>query len=260
MGMLSRIKRREIEGFKDFVKNLEITAESRRKEIIQVAVLEDPIFMTWVMRNLIDASEIIKLSSDQVEKVLKALPNGLQVLAKAFFNTKEIDFIKDQVLPRYMVKEFEEYLAAISQLKKAEQEGAQFLIVKMARYLQEKEDIYGPPWMFPSAELMADDKMKSFTGMAEIKFENNVIAARGQIIKNNRQGIWDHYFENGKIMARGSYEQGMKEGPWQFWYLNGKLKAEGAFKYDSKHGLWKEFDQEGNVNVVQYEEGKRLDS
>lgn len=260
MGMLTRIKRREIEGFKDFVKNLEITSDSRRKEIIQVAVLEDPIYMSIVIKNITDAFEIIKLSSDQVEKIIKALPNGLQVFAKAFFNTKEIDFIKDQVLPRFMVKEFEEFLTAVGQLKKADQEGAQFLIVKMARFLQEKEDIYGPMWMFPSAELMAEDKMKSFTGMVELKFENNCIAARGQSIKNKRQGIWEHFFENGKLMAKGSYEQGLKEGPWQFWYLNGKLKAEGAFKNDSKHGLWKEFDQDGKIAVVQYDEGKRLDS
>ncbi|MFZ4714804.1 MAG: toxin-antitoxin system YwqK family antitoxin [Bacteriovoracaceae bacterium] len=258
MGILSRIKRRELEGFKEFVTSLETTTESRRKEIIQIATLEDPIYMSWVLKNISSAKEIIKLSSDQIEKILKALPNGVFVLAKAFYNQPEIEYIKTQVLSRYMLSEFEECLQKVKGLKKAEHEGCQFLIMKMARDLQAKEDIYGPFWFLPPVELMKEDKMKSFTGLTEIKFENGTLAAKGPIVKNLRDGEWEHFFDNGKLMAKGDYDQGQKIGPWSFWYVNGNIKSTGIFKNDSKHGVWKEFDQEGKESSCNYEEGKRL--
>ncbi len=258
MGMLSRIKRKELEGFKEFVTNLETTTEARRKEIIQVAVLEDPIYMSWVIKNITTAEEVVKLSSDQIEKIINNLPSGLLVMAKAFFNTPELTYLKEQVISRYMVADFNDYLASITTLKRAEQEGAQFLIMKVMRSLQAKEDIYGPIWQLPPVELMREDKMQSVTGFKEIKFDNGAIAAKGHMIKNHRHGEWHHFFENGKLMAKGTYDQGQKVGTWSFWYLNGKTKAEGSFKNDSKHGPWNEYDHEGNMVVAEYEEGKRL--
>lgn len=257
MAMLSRLKRRELEGFKEFVCNLEVTPESRRKEIIQLAALEDPIYTSWVIRNLTTASAVLKLSSDQINKVIKTIPSGLNTLAKAFYNTEMIPFIKEQVLSRYMLSDFEEYLMAISGLKKAEQEGAQFLILKVVRELQRKEEIEGPFWSLPPISLMNEEKIIADCEL-EIKFDNGVVAARGSILKNQRHGIWEHYFENGQLMARGFYRSGLKNGGWEFWYLNGNTKAKGSFKDDNKHREWYEYDQAGILTLVQYEDGKKL--
>jgi hypothetical protein len=258
MGILNRIKRQELSGFRDFVINLETTTESKRKEIIQLAALEDPLYVNWVLKNMTDVNQVIRLSSDQFEKILKNLPNGLQILARAFYNRPEIDFIKSQVLTRFMLGEFDEYLSNIKNLKKSEQEGAQFLIMKSMRLLQSQELISGPHWYLPPIEIMREDKMKSISGIAEVFFENGNLAARGEISKNQREGHWEHFFENGKLMAEGEYDQGQKSGKWSFWYVSGKIKSQGEFKNDMKHGTWKEYDSEGIVTVVEFEEGKRL--
>jgi hypothetical protein len=258
MGILNRIKRQELDGFREFVTNLETTTESKRKEIIQLAVLEDPIYMNWILKNITDVNKVIRLSSDQFEKILKNLPNGLQILSRAFYNHPDLEFIKTQVLTRFMLGEFEDYLSNIKALKKSEQEGAQFLIMKSMRLLQAQEQIIGPHWFLPPIEIMREDKMKSISGVSEIFFENGNLAARGEILKNLREGFWEHFFENGKLMANGEYDQGQKSGSWSFWYISGKIKSQGEFKNDMKHGTWKEYDSEGTVTVVEFEEGKRL--
>lgn len=258
MAMLTRLKRRELEGFKEFVCNLETTPESRRKEILQLAALEDPIYTSWVIKNLAHVNDILKLSSNQIDKILKTIPNGLNAFAKAFYNTEQIAYIKEQVLSRYMLAEFEEFLLAVHNLKKAEQEGAQFLILKVVRELQRKEEIEGPYWSLPPIDLMNEEKMKVFNGDFEIKFDNGTIAAKGSILKSQRHGIWEHFFENNRLMARGFYRVGLKNGTWEFWYLNGKVKAKGPFKDDNKHGEWHEFDLAGVETIVHYEDGKKL--
>lgn len=258
MGMLTRLKRRELEGFKEFVCNLETTPESRRKEILQLAALEDPLYTSWVIKNITTINSILKLSSDQIDKVLKTIPNGINALAKAFYNSEQIPFIKEQVLSRYMLSDFEEYLVAISALKKSEQEGSQFLILKVVRELQRKGEIEGPFWSLPPIDLMNEEKMTSFNGEVEIKFDNGAVAAKGTMLKSQRHGIWEHYFESAQIMARGFYRAGLKNGNWEFWYLNGKVKAKGAFKDDNKHGEWHEYDQTGTETLVKYEQGKKL--
>lgn len=258
MGMLTRLKKKELDGFKEFVCNLETTPETRRKEILQLAALEDPIYASWVMKNMASANDVLKLSSDQIDKVIKTLPNGLNVLAKAFYNSEKVSFIKEQVLSRYMLSDFEEFYAAISSLKKSEQEGSQFLLLKVVRDLQRKEEIEGPFWSLPPISLMNEEKLDVMNGDVEIKFDNGKVAAKGSVLKGDRHGIWEHYFENAQLMAKGFYRAGLKNGSWEFWYLNGKVKAKGSFKDDNKHGDWIEFDSTGTETLAKYEYGKKL--
>lgn len=252
MGILNRLKRNEYEGFKDFICSLETTTELKRKDILMSAMLEDPIFTTWVVKNLKTIDHFLNLSTDQIEAVLKIIPNSPLILARAFYKNEKMQSMKDQIVPRYLQTDYKEFSSMIKELRKAEQEGAQFTILRYTRELQRKEEITGFMWNLPPIELMKEDKMQNYTGDFEVKFESGQLAAKGQIVKNFRVGDWNHFYENGQLMAKGNYDQGNKHGEWNFWYSNGKLRSNGYFKNDFKYGAWKEYDRNGIENIVEH--------
>jgi hypothetical protein len=242
--ILKRIKRKEYDGFKDFVRSLETTAHSKRVEIIQAAILEDPVYMTYIFKNMTTANEVIELVADSIDVVVKNMPNAISTLAKAFYKSDKIDYIMNEVLTAGMAKDFEEELGLITELKVAERDAAQYLLVKTYRDLQEQEYIYGKSWDFPPGHLVKEDGARQ-EGHVVIEFENGQTAAEGDFMKGNREGTWVHYYENGVIMARGNWKSGMKEGEWTFWHANGKKKAQGIYREDVKEGTWQYFDRNG---------------
>ncbi len=256
--MLSRIKKKEIAGFKEFVSNLETTAMEKRVEIIQVAILEDPIYMEWVMENMITIDHVLKITTDEFALICKKLPNGIGVLARAFFKTPYHNKLIDEFLPRELVSDYKDAAEYVGDLKKSDQDAARFIILKTTRALQENDTILGPPWSIPPIEVLKEaNKMQSQTGTLELKYENGVIAAKGAIIRNKRNGEWHHFFQNGNIMAKGFYSKGCRHGNWIFYYPDEKVRTEGEFIYDTKDGEWTEISKDGIKTIVTYDDGLR---
>ncbi len=243
--ILRRIKKKEFDGFKDFVRSLETTAHSKRVDIIQAAILEDPIYMIYIFKNMTNPGEVIELVNDSIDVFVKNLPNSMNTLARAFFGTDKIEFIKNEVLPKGLAKDFEEELGLIKELKQSEKEAAGYLMIQTYRSLQEQEFIYGKPWDFPPANVIKEDSTARQEGHVITNFENGQVAAEGDFIKGKREGTWVHYYENGVIMARGNWREGMKEGEWTFWHANGKKKCQGIYREDVKEGNWLYFDRNG---------------
>ncbi|MBL7666037.1 MAG: hypothetical protein JNM93_12955 [Bacteriovoracaceae bacterium] len=243
--ILRRIKKKEYQGFKEFVRNLETTPLSRRVEIMQSAILEDPVYMTYAFKNMATPDEVLNYANDNIDAFIKTLPNAINTLAKAFYKTPKIDFIKNTVLPKGLAKDFEEELNLLKDLKQGEKEAAGYMLVKTFRDLQEQEYVYGKAWNFPPAHILKEETGAKQEGHTILQFENGQTAAEGEVVKANREGVWVHYYENGVIMARGNWKGGSKEGEWTFWHSNGKKKAQGVYKEDAKVEGWQYFDREG---------------
>lgn len=254
MGMLERIKKKQLEGFREFVINLETTSLQSRGQIFTSGVLEDPMYMSWVMKNIRTFDDFMKLPGDEIEKVLLSQDNILNVFVRALENKEAVAPILEASVPKLMsrIRDEWEYVKEDSPDSKM---SARSHIMKTARKLQMSESIMGFRWQLPPMDIFYPKTFKD--GLTEICFDSGVLAAKGVIEKNRRIGPWVHYYDSGRILAQGDYREGLKEGDWVFYYSNGKERARGKYFSDLRHGAWKEWDREGKVSEVEYNDGVR---
>lgn len=256
MGMLDRIKRKNLDGLKDFVLNMETTSAAKRQQIFTTGVLEDPIFMGWVMKNLRTFEEFLELPSEELEKIILSHEQILSMFAKALYELPEDKISEVQTnLPRLSSKLRDE-LSYLKDVPVSDREAARYYMLKTARKLQHEERISGFGWKLPPQDVFYPKSHKD--GLVEIIFENGVLAAKGEYAKNRRIGHWVHYYETGKILAEGDYLDDLKTGQWSFYYGNGQLRSQGKFFADLRSGLWKEWDRKGEMTESQYKEGVKV--
>lgn len=252
MGMLDRIKKKHNEGFKEFVINLETTGSVGRTQIFITGVLEDPIFMSFVMKNVRTFDDFLELDSDEIEVVLTSQEQMMTVFAKCLFGETEAKIMTlESSIPR-LISRLRDELSYIKEVSSAEKEGAKYHILKVARKFQMEDKIHGFGWKLPPPDVYYSKQVKD--GHCQICFDNGVVAAEGVYLKGKRSGFWKHNYDSGKLLAEGDYIQGLKTGEWVFYYSNGKLKSQGKYKEDLKHGAWKEWDRSGNCSEVEYHE------
>lgn len=253
MGMLDRIKKRQIDGFKEFVINMETTGTAKRGQIFTAGVLEDPIFMSYVMKNIRTFEDFLSMDSDDIEAVLTAQDQTMTVFAKCMFGSDGSKLSSlENIIPRHISK-FKDELSYLKDVSLKECEGAKFYIMKIVRKFQMDEKIQGFSWKLPPQEVYYPKQYKD--GVVKVLFENNVVAAEGSYLKGRRIGFWQHNYDQGNILAEGDYSEGLKTGVWVFYYSNGKLRSQGKYKMDLKHGNWKEWDRNGVLSEVEYNEG-----
>jgi hypothetical protein len=253
--MLDRIKKKQYDGFKEFVQNMEVTAPIPRGQIFFNGLLDDPVFMSYVTKNIRTFDDFLELPSDEIEKVLKSQSQMLSMLAKSLYGVSP-ERVRDleKVIPRFM-SQLRDELGYLTELKPEQQDSAKFFIMKATRKLQHDEHIYGFRWNLPPQGVFYP---KSYPdGKCQIQFENGVLAAEGEILKNKRLGFWRHYYETGKVLAEGEYSAGIKNGTWVIYHGNGTHKAQGKYKADQREGTWKEWDRLGNMVEVDYLDGVR---
>ncbi len=255
--MLERIKKRQLDGFKEFVQNMETTGLWKRQQIITAGVLEDPNYMFWILKNIKSFESILELPSEDLEKVLSTQPQMIGVLAKAIVTLPQTE--KEALtnsLPKFN-SQIRDELSYMGEVPPAEVEGARFYLLKTIRTLQSEEKIEGFSWRLPPMDIFYP---KTFDdGSVEIYFESGILAATGEMSKNKREGLWTHFYDNGKLLARGHYKDGLKEGKWEFYFGNGKNKAQGNYLDDNKHGIWQEWDRNNKMSESTYKQGVKLD-
>jgi hypothetical protein len=253
MAMLERIKKRQYEGFRDLVTNLETTGLKSRSNILSMAILEDPVFMTYVMRNIKTFEDFLNLPSDEIEKVLASQDQIPTIFAKCIYGLdEEILFSFKSTMPRFFSRLVDE-LSYIKEVPKSEKEGAIFHLLKLVRKLQEDDKIQGFFWQLPPLEVFQPKVYKD--GLVSIHFESGIVAAQGSYLKSQREGTWKHYYDTGKIFAEGEYSDGRKNGPWTYYFLSGAIKSKGLFKDDLKQGHWQEWEKSGEMIDVFYKDG-----
>lgn len=252
--MLERIKKKQLEGFREFVMNLETTSLQSRGQIFTSGVLEDPMYMSWVMKNIRTFEDFMKLPADEIEKVLSSQESMVNVFVRALDDNSPLQSL-ETVVPKLMskIRDEKEYVKDVAPDAKI---SARSHIMKVARKLQSTEIIMGFRWQLPPMEVFYPKTFKD--GLTEICFDSGVMAAKGMMEKNKRIGPWVHYYDNGRMLAQGDYLEGLKEGNWIFYYSNGKERAQGKYFVDQRHGMWKEWDREGVVAEVEYKEGVRV--
>ena len=254
--MLERIKKKQINGFKDFVQNLEITSGTPKHHIFTTGVLEDPLYMSWVMKNLKSFEHFMKLPSDDIESVLASQERIVSIFVKCIWGEGDDKITQlEETIPRFM-SQIRDELSYVQAVTPSEKEGARYYMVKTTRKLMAEEKIMGFRWELPPMDVYYPRTYKD--GLVELYYDQGIVAARGKAEKNARMGQWQHFYETGEILAYGDYFDGLKVGEWTFNYSNGKVKAQGKFLSDEKHGHWKEWDRNGELHEVVYSEGKKV--
>lgn len=255
MGMLDRIKKRQNDGFKEFVINMETTASLTRGQIFTAGVLEDPVFMSYVMKNIRTFDDFMNLDSDDIDSVLSSQDQIMTLFAKCMHGSDEQKIMSlESTIPRLMSR-FKDELSYLKDVPQQEKDGARFYIMKVVRKLQMEEKINGFSWKLPPQDVYYPKAHKD--GKTKIHFESGVIAAEGEYSKGKRSGQWRHNYETGQVLAEGDYSDGLKSGVWVFYYSNGNIKAQGKYRADLKNGVWKEWDRSGGMTEVEYNEGVR---
>ena len=253
MNMLDRIKKRTFEGFKDFVLNMETTTTSSRQQILMAGILEDPIFMTYIMKNVRSFEDFFNLPSDEIDKVVRSQEQILAMLAKCLFGLPSDQIQAYQpIIPNHMSK-LKDELSYLKEVPASEKEGARKFILQVIRKLQMEERIQGFPWILPESDVFHPRVYSE--GKCQIHFDSGILAAEGEILKGRRHKIWKHYYDTGKIMAEGEYSDGLKSGAWVFYFANGKIKSQGKYKTDEKQGQWTDWDRAGVQTQSEYNEG-----
>jgi antitoxin component YwqK of YwqJK toxin-antitoxin module len=257
MGMLERIKKRQFDGFKDFVINLETTGFKSRSHILSLAILEDPVFMTYVMKNIKTFDDFLNLPTDEIEKVLESQDQVPHIFAKGLYGLDDhLIYSFKSTMPRFFSR-LKDELSYMKDISKSEKEGAVFHLLKIVRNLQSDDKIQGFFWHLPPVEVFYPKLFKD--GEVTIFFESGVIAASGPYLKSQREGTWKHFYDTGKLFAQGDYINGEKAGVWTYYYLSGAQKSQGLFKNDLKNGPWQEWDRSGVETLVHYKDGIKED-
>ncbi len=251
--MLTRIKKKQYEGFKDFVESLETTVLSGRYNIIVSGILEDPSFMQWVTRNMKSFEHFLEFTSDDIEQVMRSNDSMIIMLARAM---KNLDWEKYSPNFSRFLGKLKDEMSYLPEVSAGEQEKAQFFILKAARKMQRQEQIQGFTWELPPQDIFHSLPLPR-EGVAQLKFIDGTVAAEGEALKGKKIGLWKHFYETKKILAQGSYQEDLKEGQWTFYYGNGEKRSEGRFINDSRHGEWKEWSREGELSLSEWIDGKR---
>lgn len=256
MGMLERIKKKQIEGFKDFVESLETAPPASRAAIFMSGVLEDPRFMSWVTKNIRSFSGFLEFPTDEIEIVLRSSETMVTVLMKALSPKTEEELQQMSSVFPHFIGRLREENQLLSEVLPSEREAAQLHVLRAIRKLQKLEKIQGFHWELPPLEIF-QERLAIKDGMIELTFDDGKIAAVGEILKGKRIGVWKHYYDNGQLMAEGPYLEGIKTGPWTFFYGNGAIRSKGKYQDDARHGLWEEWERDGTMREVEWVEGKR---
>jgi len=258
MNVLTKHKKKGEEGFKRFIKNLETTPLAKLKNILEVCILEDPVYMKWVLPNMIRFEYIMILNELQIEELYNRMANPTKTFIMAFWETEwREEFEKEKLSPKLLAS-FKDEREYIKEVQTFEKRNAQVKILQLIRELQEQRVIPDYTWSLPAKKVLDGSNHKIPTkGDFSLEFEDGTIALKGQFEDRMRAGKWKHYYPNGKIMAEGIYNLGEKVGKWTFYYPSEKIKATGDYIENLKQGDWTEFDASGNEITVAYTRGKK---
>ena len=232
---------------------METTGSGTRQHILMAGILEDPVFMSYVMKNVKTFEDFLGLPSDEIDKVLLHQDQLLGVLAKCLVGMPDERITElSNSIPKFSSKIRDE-ISYLKEVSASEKEGAKYYILKVVRKLQMQESIHGFKWDLPPQELFHAKVLKE--GKSKIFFESGVLAAEGEISKGKRNSFWKHFYDSGKLMAEGEYLDGLKSGVWVFYFGNGNIKSQGRYRADLKQGLWKEWDRNGVMTQTEFHEG-----
>lgn len=105
--------------------------------------------------------------------------------------------------------------------------------------------------------------------LVKFKAKNGKIRAKGILVDNKKQGLWNEfeadgdlflqcqylndtlngeclgYFSNGSPNITGYYKKGIRDSLWSFYYNNGRVRKKGFFRNGKQIGHWAYFSKDG---------------
>lgn len=256
MQILNKYKKQFDEGFKKFVMNLDLLPGKVVKEMIFNGVLEDPVYLKWVLENKLNFEHFLKLEKEEVLKVFRSINYPSMIFLKALKGHPEENTFITTNLPSLILKQYLDDREN-AKITVAQQEDARIKIMQAIFNLKEQGELSAIDWKLPPAEVMSGtshliDKLGNYTQY----YEGGVLAISGVVVKGNREGLWKNFYPNGALHAEGHYTGGQKINEWSFYYLNGNLKSKGIYKDDLKNGEWIEFEANSEAKIYNYQNGK----
>ena len=258
MHILTGYKKKGAEGFMEFVETLEGRDKEEYDLFVQDALLEDPVYMKWVIPNIITYEYIVHLNLEEMASLSKTLRNPIKTLLLSFHGTKKENEFMEKKLTTELRKDYLNEALSINKIEPAQQVSARSRIVKAIRKLQKTREISPFPWILPFNDILNGSNYEiKKDGSFILYFENEIIALQGNIKNQLRNGLWEHFYPDGTLMAEGEYKKGMKDGYWKFFYQEGHLKLEGLYVDDKRHDDWIKYDKQGNNSIISYESGRQ---
>lgn len=234
--------------------NLENSPLSTRQNIIQMAILEDPVYMRWVLMNLIEFDYIFTIGQDDFERVVDTIPNNTKVMALAFYLSPLEDRFLEELIPEKYKQRYGEEVDYLSDFTLEQHQMARRQILHKMRQLQRSTVIREFEWQMPSGDIASGLHIKiPAKGPFELFYEDGKLALSGQFENKLREGMWQHYYSNGQMIAEGIYISEEKEGDWTFYKEDGSLMAQGAYHQDSRTGDWTIYDANGESKVLNFD-------
>lgn len=257
MQTLKKHKKKGEEGFKNFIYFLEEAPQSTKNNIIFIALLEDPVYMQYILKNLQTFDRMTLLDSNEIITLIQSLPNPIQTFVYALSGEQIEERFITNSLPPTMKREYQDEKSFITDNTPAKKNAAQFSIIKTIHGLQKNLRITSRSFSIPPSDILyGRSGSTSDNGQYEQLFENGSIALLGNIKRTLREGSWQHYYPNGQLMAEGIYINDDKAGTWKFYYSNGNIKSSGEFVENLKQGEWKNYTISGQPSSVKFNRGK----
>ncbi|MEE9394265.1 MAG: hypothetical protein V3W41_17335 [Planctomycetota bacterium] len=91
-------------------------------------------------------------------------------------------------------------------------------------------------------ETGADDS----EGLVEVFHCEGVLAAKGEKLEGQLDGIWKEWRADGSPVLEGSFSKGVRCGRWTWWYANGQKAREGDFASGRPVGTWLSWQEDGS--------------
>ncbi len=257
MRILSKHQKKGIEGFMKYVTFLESTAPEKVKEIISAGVLEDPVYLKWVMANMINFDYVMTLEEDDISMLAKSINNPIKTFVYAFYKNKNEDTFINNKLGDKLQREYKDEREYTSEVKLSQQGTSQRIILETIRRLQREMNIQKYEWKIPDDKILTGHNYAITADEYEMDYDDGTPALRGSVERKLRTGEWQHFYPNGCLMAKGTYVDDEREGMWVFYYAVGKMKATGIFTESLKDGEWVEYDIDGNATTAIYNRGRK---
>jgi hypothetical protein len=255
--VLIRHKKKGYEGFAYFVKFIEALSPLKQKDFLENGMLEDPIYIGWVLKNMMSIKFLSGLETEELVKLEQNLPNFFEHLYYAMVKDPDgLDPVED-ILPLGMFKNFKEVCEYLTPADKSKSLASASAIIVKIRDLQDRGLIKEFYWKYPPKDIAFEKKDTERTGQYKLVYPNGEIALTGMVERTLRTGEWLHFYENGEMMARGYYEEGEKTGEWKFYYSNGRQKSRGLYVDNLKEGEWETWNAKGEKSLVHYIRGRK---
>lgn len=256
---LNRHKRKGIEGFKNFVMNLELFPSSTVREMIILGLLEDPVYLKYALKNRVTFNYLFELTQDDILLIISEFKNNLEVFAVALFGEEKEEFFITNFLPPPMQRQYRE-VSELQALDPDKKDRARVMIMKKVFELEAKGELPQFSWLVPPQDVLLGHSQKvTEEGELTQYYPDGTLALKGHVEKKLRVGDWEHFYPNGEIFAKGQYLSGEKTGSWRFFYPNGKLKSFGEYREDHKYGVWEEYKHDGSTLKIKYQDGQPID-